>query len=438
MPFKPLLRAFAAALLLAASGVIASAQVTQINGKVTLKQADGTVAPVAGAQVDIYRTDIKWEDHIKTNKKGEFQHAGIPFVGTYTIAVSAPGAQPTYRSGLRLSQQPEQNFELNPGDGSRLTLDQIKASDARSGNAAASAVSAEDRKKALAAAEAAKAEAARVEENNKKVENLNSLLKSANDLLTAKKYDEALAIYDQGIQQAPDEPVFYRNKAIAQRARGVDLYNTALRNKDSAGKDSARNDLKGSVESAEKAVTLARASVAKNGAAANGAAGASGAAAGNPLLPFLEARQESYRLALATITPVDTEAAVKAFQEYIEAETDPSRKMKAQASLGDSLFASGKIDEAITTYRQVLSSTPDNLDAMYGLGIALAAKVTDATKDAPLINEARETLQKFISKAPDTNPHKQEAIASVQYLDETMKAASSKPEEKPKSGRRKP
>src|SRR5918912_1699485 len=96
MRFKPLLQAFAAALLLAACGVIASAQVTQINGKVTLKQADGSVAPVAGAQVDIYRTDIKWEDHVKTNKKGEYIHAGVPCVGTYTIVVSAPGAHPDF------------------------------------------------------------------------------------------------------------------------------------------------------------------------------------------------------------------------------------------------------------------------------------------------------------------------------------------------------
>src|SRR5919202_2799125 len=122
MRFKPLLQAFAAALVLAASCVVATAQVVQISGKVTLKQADGTVVPVAGAQVDIYRTDIKWEDHIKTNKKGEYMHAGIPFVGTYTLVVSAPGARADYRAGLRLSQQPNNDFELMPGDGSRPTL----------------------------------------------------------------------------------------------------------------------------------------------------------------------------------------------------------------------------------------------------------------------------------------------------------------------------
>src|SRR5919198_2969083 len=133
MRFKTLLQAFAAAVVLAASCAVASAQVTQINGKVTLKQADGTVVPVVGAQIDIYRTDIKWEDHIKTNKKGEYQHAGIPFVGTYTLVVSAPGAHPDFVKDVRLSQRPTNDFQLLPGDGSRPTLDQVKALGASAG-----------------------------------------------------------------------------------------------------------------------------------------------------------------------------------------------------------------------------------------------------------------------------------------------------------------
>src|SRR4051812_1638028 len=125
MRFKSLLLALASALLLAASAAVTNAQVLQITGKVTLKQADGSVVPVSGAQVDIYRTDIKWEDHVKTNKKGEYMHAGVPFVGVFTLIVSAPGAHPDYMTGVKLSQNPANNFELQPGDGSRLTLDQI-------------------------------------------------------------------------------------------------------------------------------------------------------------------------------------------------------------------------------------------------------------------------------------------------------------------------
>ena len=58
MRSNPLLRTLFAAAVLAVSAVAASAQSTQVNGKVTLKQADGTVVPVVGAQIDIYRTDI--------------------------------------------------------------------------------------------------------------------------------------------------------------------------------------------------------------------------------------------------------------------------------------------------------------------------------------------------------------------------------------------
>ena len=127
MSFKPFARALAAALVLAATAAVASAQVTQVTGKVTLKQADGTEAPVAGAEVDIYRTDIKQEFHLKTDKKGQYLHAGLPFVGTYTIIVSAPGAKPTFAAGLRFTQVQTRDFVLDPGDGSKLTLDQIKA-----------------------------------------------------------------------------------------------------------------------------------------------------------------------------------------------------------------------------------------------------------------------------------------------------------------------
>ena len=61
MRSNPVLRTLFAAVILAVSAAAVSAQSTQVNGKVTMKQADGTVVPVADAQIDIYRTDIKAE-----------------------------------------------------------------------------------------------------------------------------------------------------------------------------------------------------------------------------------------------------------------------------------------------------------------------------------------------------------------------------------------
>src|SRR5215213_7520928 len=169
MRFKSPLLAFAFAILLTACAS-ANAQVLQISGKVTLKQADGSVVPVSGAQIDIYRTDIKWEAQVKTNKRGEYMHAGIPFVGVYTLVVSAPGAHPDFVRDVRLSQQPNHNFELQPGDGLRPTLDQVKAANASGAKAAGGGNAApSESKESKAAREEMIRKNKEIEESNKKI-----------------------------------------------------------------------------------------------------------------------------------------------------------------------------------------------------------------------------------------------------------------------------
>ncbi len=123
---KFLSRIAAAALLLAAMSVAASAQVITATGKVMLRQADGTEVPVQNAVVDFFRTDIKQKFQTKTDKKGVYIHAGIPLVGIFTITVSVPGARPTFATDIKISAKPENNFVLDPDDGSALTPEQIK------------------------------------------------------------------------------------------------------------------------------------------------------------------------------------------------------------------------------------------------------------------------------------------------------------------------
>src|SRR5947209_18735401 len=133
MRFKSIFSTTLVALIIAACAIVASAQTTQVEGTVKLTQADGTTVPVVGANVDIYRTDIKAEYHVKTDKKGHYLHAGLPFVGTYTIVISAPAAQPSWASGLRFTNVQTKDFTLSPGDGSTLTLDKIKTLEASGG-----------------------------------------------------------------------------------------------------------------------------------------------------------------------------------------------------------------------------------------------------------------------------------------------------------------
>lgn len=435
MRHKNFLRVALCAMLLGLCAVAeVSAQVVQASGKVTLKQADGTEAPLPGATVTIYRTDIKGKYEVKTDKGGRWVYAGIPFTGVFTVIVSGPNAKPTFITDVRFSQKPDGNdFTLEPGDGSVLTLEQVQAAGGSGGGANRPAGgggdSAATRK---AREEMAKQQAAVDAENKKNAETnvkLNDVLKAGNEAFNAKKYDEAITSYDQGIQADPTQSIFYLNKSVALRMRGVDKYNVAAKAKDNAGRDAARADFKAAAEAGEKGLTTYREASAKRGAAAGGngggaaapAAAGGGGAAHNDELMYLASRSESYRVALQTSTQVSPDDAAKAIQEYVTKETDPAKKLKAQTSLGDALFQGGKIDEAVAAYQQTLTSSPDNLDAMYGMGVALLA---DPSPSADKVTQARTMLQKFIAKAPDTDPRKQEAAGVV----ESLKAGNNKAE----------
>src|SRR6267378_7171484 len=102
---KSLLLTLAASALLLTSTVLASAQVGALYGKVKVKQADGTAVPVAGAIVDVFRTDISGKYEAKTDKKGEFRWAGLPYSGTYIVAASLPGAQPNFLNDVKAGRE---------------------------------------------------------------------------------------------------------------------------------------------------------------------------------------------------------------------------------------------------------------------------------------------------------------------------------------------
>lgn len=408
----------ASLLLVAAFAISVAAQNTATaTGKVTLKQADGTEVPVPGALVEFHRTDIKQYLKTKTDKKGDYVYTGIALEGRFTISVSAPGATPSFITNVPVSRNPVNNFSLSPGDGKTLTLADIKAmpsaapAAATPGAAAVPTMTAEEAKKKQAELDkeiaAVQAKNAKIEERNAK---LPAVFKAANEAFSAKNYDLAIATYDQAIEIDPMEAVVHRNKAIALRSRGVDKYNIAAKAKDQAGKDAARADLKLSTETAEKAVSAYRTPQADRVAAA------SPEAAKNEDLDYLFQRAESYRVALQTNAQVDTEAGIKAFQEYIAAETDAVKKTKAEAALGDALFLGGRVDESIAAYKTILAANPNNLDAIYGLGLALASDPTGA-KTA----EGRDMLQQFASKAAATDPRKQMAEEAVAGLNEALK-----------------
>src|SRR5258708_21121481 len=79
-------RTFKALVGLLVLSFAASAQTTSIAGEV--KGEDGQ--PLKDAWIKIDRKDIKGAYKVKTNKKGEYFHAGLP-IGTYDITLEVDG-----------------------------------------------------------------------------------------------------------------------------------------------------------------------------------------------------------------------------------------------------------------------------------------------------------------------------------------------------------
>src|SRR5215467_6986566 len=113
MKIKHLMSTFACCAMIALASLVAAAQTGRLEGDVV--KAD-TKEPIVGAEVLIERTDIKGNYPVKTDKKGHFLHAGVPYVGTYTIMVSAPDCQPDFVQGIKGSQTEPIKFELHSGD----------------------------------------------------------------------------------------------------------------------------------------------------------------------------------------------------------------------------------------------------------------------------------------------------------------------------------
>lgn len=430
---------FATAILLVTAAV-AAAQVGQLRGQVFLQQADGTKVPVEGALIDIYRTDLKGKYEAKTNKSGEFVHAGLPYVGTYTLAASAPKAAPTVRSGAKAGR--DINFELimSPGDGRRYTEEEVRSGKtAETGNSNAAAAANSEAEKAR------QAEIAKIAEENKKIDNANQVIgdsfKAGNAAYSAKNYDEAIRLYDTGLAVDPDHPgipVLLRNKSIALRMRGANSFNAAAQSKDeaarTAGMEAAKADFKASAEAATKAVELL-----KKQPASTDPVQAKQTEANK--YDALSSRAESMRLYVSKVDSTKVDDGITAYQEYMAAEPDPLKKAKAQRDLAQMLFDAGAHEKAKIEYEKILTEKPDDPDALASMGMILYSmgfmKDSEGKKDeAKALNQqAANYLQTFVDKAPDTHQLKAGAKEVLDAL-KAQNVQAEKPAARPRPGRR--
>jgi len=439
------------AILLAFASMTAFAQVGELRGHVWMQQADGQKVPVADAQIDVFRVDMSAKYNTKTNKKGEFVFAGLPFIGTYVVAASHPTAKPNFVPGVKAGRDVPCEITVTPGDGKRLTYDEIKAAGGGSANPPAASgggnsgggESAADKAKL----EEMKKKNAEIEAANKKITDANEVIgrtfKAGNEALTAAstasrannsdeavaKYTAAIAQYDEGLAADAEQPAILTNKAVALKGRGVERFNGAVRSKtlDDAGRtaalQTAKDDFKAAAEAASKAVTLIKAQTAPTEAAELQRYNANKYAA-------MLTNAEAMRLYVSKADQTQADAGLAAFKDYIAVETDPAKKSKAQLDMAQMLLDAGQADKALTEFKTILATTPDSPEANLGAGLAVYA-----SGDKAKFQEAANFLQKFVEVAPDSNPMKDDAKA---ILTELKNAENVTPEKTSKPGRKKP
>jgi len=403
-----------AAAVLVLSAVVANAQTGQLRGHVILKQADGSTVKAADAVIDVFRTDMVGAYHTKTDKNGGFVFAGLPYIGKYVIAASLPKAAPGFQSDVRVGRDIDYEIVLSPGDGRKLTLDDINKLTKSSGGDGTSSGGGES------AADKAKREEllkknAEIEAANKKAESINQIVgdafKAGNAALTAKNYDEALKQYDIGLAADPEQAALLTNKSAALKARGVDKYNAAIQSKDdaarAAGMEAAKADFKSAAESADKAADFINKEPAATDLNDQKRHDANKYAAAS-------VRAEAYRLYVSKGDPSQADAGIAAFQDYIAVETDAAKKYKAQLDLAQMLLDAGSGDKAYAEYQKILATQPDDPDANLGAGLALFS-----TGDKAKYQNAANYLQHFVDKAPDTHKFKNDAKAILAEMKST-------------------
>ncbi len=414
--------------LLLAGSLTALSQTAPVSGKVELKKADGTSVPVDGAMVEVYRTDVKSKlPSAKTNKRGEFVFAGLPLGATFVLAVSAPVAAPGYYPNVRAGSE-KILISLTEGDGKRWTEEEIRQ--AVSGAAATGSAAQQP------TAESKKAEAERLkliaenEAQKKKIETENaSVTKSladGNAAFNSKNYDLAITKYDEGIAANPDyagsASVLLNNKGVALKNRAIDNYNKAIKSTDAAVKTEALGKVKQDLEAALTGYNRSW-TLLKNAPAAEITDKANHDKA---IYDSLSGLTDAYRLIVVTkANPSKAAESKEAFDAYLAVETDAAKKSKAQLVYGEVMLEAGETDKALAAYQTALGTSPENPDALAGMGFSLV-NIGFLNNDKAKLQEGANYLQKFVSLAPDSHKFKTDAVGLIETLKTEQNVAPQK------------
>ncbi|HWP42080.1 MAG TPA: tetratricopeptide repeat protein, partial [Blastocatellia bacterium] len=380
-------RAAGLSVFLITLSIAALAQTGPIEGTVKVKAEDGTLKPVAGALIDIYRTDIKGHWEVKTDKSGHYIRLGMPLVGHYIVVASGPGMQPTWVNGVRLTQSPVVDIVANPGDGTRLTLEQVLSAinQAKSGAPAAAAqptASASDRAKAEAASKEYEAKKKERDALQAQLDEAIKHFNQAGELRKANNLEGALSEYKLAANIDPSKDkafVEVAHKANASLAETHYLVGAEIFNKNRRAVPEAKPHFEEGVKAITKAISIA--------------ANDPSPTVNNDLIVYYNILAKNVKLLVQYYQVTDgLDEVMQAFDKAIA--LDPGNKTKWLITKGEIYRLSYRNDEAVAAFKSVLEVDPNNADAFYGLGLTLVA-----SGEKSKLQEAANYLADFVAKA---------------------------------------
>ena len=400
-----------------------------VRGVVKLTKADNTVVPVADATIDVIRTDTTKGGlpSSKTNKKGEFVFVQFPYGQTFALSISGEGIAPEIVPAVKAGRD---NIVVNvkEGDGRKYSETEVRQAIAGAISQPESGELTEAQKKEQAEFLAKKAA---VDAKNKKIEEENATisrsLQDGNAAFNAKNWDLAITKYSEGVAASPDfagsAPVLLNNKGAALRERAVIKYNQAIKLTDASAKIEAmkavRSDLGEAADGYARSITLLK--------------NAQPGDINDPKVKeaqmtlALTGAKDTFRLMAATeqVDETKIDSAKTLLPEYLNIETDPAKKEVSKLILADLYRVIGDSTNAIAEYRKVLETSPDNLDAMAGLGLSLV-NAGYINNDKAQLQEGSNVLQKYATAAPDGHKYKNDAVGLIENLKAEQKITPQK------------
>ena len=369
--------------LFALASIAAFAQTGAISGKV--KGPDGQ--PAKDALIKIERTDIKGSYKVKSNKKGEYLHVGLP-LGTYNVSVEINGQLADSMKGVR----------TRLGDPTEVDFDLAKQAERQQATQAAMQKAAEtgtidkeltremspEQKAALEKQMKAQSEAM------KKNKELNDSFNAGMTALGAKQWDAAVEAFNKGAGFDPKQHVIWANLAESYKGQA------------------------GGKTGDEQTAILAKASEAW--------------AKALELKPDDAGYHNNYALLL-----VDAKKYKEAEEELNKAAAlDPAKAATYFYNLGAILTNRNQLEPAGAAFKKAIDADPKHADAQFQYGMYLVSKAqTSADGKVVMPEGTREAFQAYLDLKP-TGSFADSAKGIIETMGATLTTKYENPDAKTK------